>query len=167
MEDLGAQRQRRRHPRVKRLLVTGSRNWTNRPIIYESLRLAWRHLQRDEPNDVPITLVHGAAQGADTIAAEMWANRSVWYGRRPPVEPHPADWDHCDPTCRHAPRYRRDGTRYCSAAGPRRNLEMIAAGADLCLAFPLGRSIGTQHCIRHARAAGIPVWEWGLGGRAS
>jgi hypothetical protein len=122
----------------------------------EALNAAYQHLQPG-----PITLVHGAAEGADSLAAKLWGIKG-W-----PIEPHPADWDHCDPTCKHPPRYRRDGTPYCPAAGPRRNLEMIRLGADLCVAFPLGKSIGTQHCMRHARAAGIPVWEWGLGGQVS
>ncbi|MFC4128980.1 DUF2493 domain-containing protein [Nocardia rhizosphaerae] len=140
---------------MKRLLVTGSRAWTDRQTIRDALAAAWRELQPG-----PIVLVHGAADGADSIAADIWGSAGL------PVEPHPADWDNCDHSCKHAPRYRRDGTPYCPAAGPRRNLEMIRTGADLCLAFPRGKSIGTQHCMRHARAARIPVWEWGLGGQA-
>jgi hypothetical protein len=34
---------------------------------------------------------------------------------------------------------------------------MVAAGADLCLAFPIGASPGTRSCMRLAAAAGIPV----------
>jgi hypothetical protein len=45
-------------------------------------------------------------------------------------------------------------------AGPKRNQEMVQAGADLCIA--LHRSIetskGTRDCVRQALAAGIPVW---------
>jgi hypothetical protein len=40
------------------------------------------------------------------------------------------------------------------------HLEMVQAGADLCIA--LHRSIetskGTRDCVRQALAAGIPVW---------
>ncbi|MEV6219870.1 SLOG family protein [Nocardia sp. NPDC051833] len=139
---------------MKRLLVTGSRNWTDRLIVRDALAAAWRHLQPG-----PIMLVEGEADGLDSIAADIWGSAGL------PIERHPADWDHCDTNCKHAPRTRADGTPYCPAAGPRRNLKMIRSGADLALAFPLGKSIGTQHCMRHARAAGIPVWEWGLGGR--
>ena len=47
-----------------------------------------------------------------------------------------------------------------NVAGPARNLEMVQAGADLCIA--LHRSIetskGTRDCVRQALAAGIPVY---------
>ena len=38
---------------------------------------------------------------------------------------------------------------------------MVNAGADLCLAFPLGESRGTRDCVRRADAAGIPVLNYG------
>ena len=53
---------------------------------------------------------------------------------------HPADWD-----------------KHGKAAGMIRNREMVALGADICLAFPIGRSPGTRACIREAQRAGIPV----------
>jgi len=43
------------------------------------------------------------------------------------------------------------------AAGPIRNREMAQAGADLCLAFPLGESRGTWNCVNECKKAGIPV----------
>jgi hypothetical protein len=46
-------------------------------------------------------------------------------------------------------------------AGPIRNAAMIKAGADLVLAFPLPGGRGTQHTIRLAEEAGIPVRIWG------
>lgn len=78
-------------------------------------------------------LVHGTARGADTVAAEFWAP----FGS---VEPHPADWD-----------------RYGRRAGHVRNAEMVAAGADLCLAFIRDRSPGATGCAALAEAAGIHV----------
>lgn len=114
-----------------RVLVTGSRDWTDRQAIEDELDklyydFPFRHL----------TVVHGAARGADTIAA-MWAAAR---GSQVSAEAHPAEWE-----------------RYGRAAGHRRNAEMVALGADICLAFPLGESRGTRGCIEMAKKAGIPV----------
>lgn len=62
--------------RPHRVLVTGSRNWTDREQIRKALSLL-------PPGS---TVVHGAAGGADTIADEE--ARAL----RLNVEPHPADW---------------------------------------------------------------------------
>lgn len=113
-----------------RVLVTGGRDWTNANAIaavFAVLRAGFH--TEDE-----VTLVHGAASGADHLAAQC-AARMGWR-----VEPHPADWSH-------------DG----DAAGPIRNSRMIELGADICIAFPGPRSVGTWDCIRKAVAAGIPV----------
>lgn len=117
----------------KRILVTGSRDWTDRDTIARALFAAW--LDLDRPVDA--VLVHGACHlgGADTIAAEIWAKQGY------PVDPHPAKRD---------PVTGR-------ILGPQRNAQMVALGADLCLAFPLPSSRGTRNCIRLAREAGIPT----------
>lgn len=56
------------------------------------------------------------------------------------IEAHPANRD-----------------QYGRAAGMRRNAEMVALGADVCLAFPISKSVGTRQCMQLAKAAGIPV----------
>lgn len=56
------------------------------------------------------------------------------------------------------------------SAGPKRNAAMVAAGADLALAFyapPPALNRGTSGCVRLARAAGIPVREYGLENHAT
>jgi hypothetical protein len=53
---------------MKRLLITGSRDWTDRQVIRDALAEAWAELRPGE-----IVLVHGAARGADSIAADVWA----------------------------------------------------------------------------------------------
>lgn len=101
------------------LIISGSRDWVDPAPIRQVL--SWYH-----PNRVMI--FHGAARGADTIAAEE-AKRMGFV----PV-PFPADWD-----------------RHGRAAGPIRNREMIAAAISLRLQgvlveaaiFPLKHSIGS------------------------
>lgn len=114
-----------------RILITGSRDWTDRAAIAAAL-IKVHVYAAIEP--AKVTVVHGDARGADRIAADL----AHQFGCN--VEAHPADWD-----------------RHGKGAGPRRNAEMVAAGADVCLAFPIGASPGTRGCIRLAKQAGIPV----------
>lgn len=117
---------------TRRILVTGSRNWTNRDAILATLFEVWA--EWGHPRDA--VLVSGACPtGADRIAEEIWGDFLGY-----PVERHPADWD-----------------RHGKAAGPIRNQEMVDLRADICLAFPLPDSRGTRHCMEAARRAGIPV----------
>lgn len=128
-----------------RILITGSREFKDTDAIAKALIKAIEDygthlLVNTGPHKVPtvlwdkITVVHGGARGADTIAGRI---ASAW---GMDVEQHPADW-------------RWHGR----AAGPIRNSEMVQLGADVCLAFPLGRSPGTRNCMQLAEAAGIPV----------
>lgn len=112
---------------TSRILVTGSRAWSDRARLEWALgaALVFR----------PIVIVHGACPtGADAMAA-AWARRAGVE-----VEAWPADW-----------------SRHGRAAGPRRNQAMVNAGARHCLAFVLPSSRGTEDCVRRAEAAGIPV----------
>lgn len=110
-----------------RILVTGSREWSNGATIAYALARA--------AQEGDLVIVHGdCPTGADRIASE-WADL---HGVS--QEPHPADWE-----------------AHGKAAGPKRNQEMVDLGADVCLAFPLGESRGTRDCMRRASLAGIPV----------
>ncbi|QIS09901.1 SLOG family protein [Nocardia arthritidis] len=65
--------------RGRRILITGSRSWTDRATIRAALADAW------SPDAV---LVSGACpRGADALCEACWL---AWGGR---VERHPADWD--------------------------------------------------------------------------
>lgn len=114
-----------------RILITGSRTWADRDVIRAALVEAGRSADV-HPQDV--TVVHGGARGADRIAGEIAREFGCT------VEIHAADWD-----------------KHGKSAGHRRNAEMIRAGADMVLAFPLGESRGTRGCVALAEAAGIPV----------
>lgn len=60
-----------------RVIVTGSRDWTDR----EAIRKVLEALPRDA------TIVHGGARGADSIAGEIAGELGMT------VEVHPAKWD--------------------------------------------------------------------------
>lgn len=80
-------------------------------------------------------VVHGAARGADTIAGRLATERGLV------VRSYPADWD-----------------RFPSSAGPIRNRQMFdAERPDIVYAFRLPNSRGTNHMIRIARKAHVPV----------
>lgn len=112
-----------------RVLITGSRTWEDWGAIGGALTDA-----AGDRDPGSIVLVHGTAAGADTMAAIDAGGRG-WT-----IEPHPADWN-----------------RHGRAAGFRRNAEMVASGADVCLAFIRDGSRGATHCAEAARKAGIPV----------
>lgn len=116
--------------RTTRILVTGSRDWTDEDLILRELGLAVRAYGISTT-----TFVHGhCPTGADAITDRLCR----YWGLN--VEGHPADW----------PTYGR-------AAGPRRNAEMVQLGAVECLAFILDDSRGATGCVELARSAGIPV----------
>jgi len=108
--------------------VTGSRHWTRKDVISRAL-----HEAIDGASE-PVTVVHGGAPGADTIAGEV----AEALGAQ--VEVHAANWQ-----------------LYGHAAGAIRNQQMVRAGADICLAFPLGKSPGTRDCMSRALKTGITV----------
>lgn len=112
---------------MKRILVTGSRDWTDWKKLDEGLRTVGKFGE-------DTVLVHGDAQGVDRMAAFLWMERGF------PVEAHPADW-------------KRHGKR----AGYVRNQEMVDEGADACLAFIRNASRGATMCADLAEKAGIPV----------
>ena len=116
-----------------RILVTGSREWTDDFTIYKALKAYTKQYKPSE-----ITVVHGDHwTGADALADRAARRLGMQ------VEPHPADWG----------RGRR--------AGPERNSRMVEAGADICLGFPEALSRGTLDCMTKARDAGITVINLG------
>lgn len=139
----------------KRLLVTGSRTWTNQVLVVQALwdavvelRKCPRHGIPDcspilngcthNPN-LPVTLVHGGAEGADAIAHTVWGTNQ-----------HPEEVHLIEPT-----EWEEHGKR----AGYLRNKRMVDAGADLCVAFIKNQSRGATMTAAMAENAGIPTWR--------
>ena len=123
-----------------RILMTGSRDWTDRDAVVRALSDATKNLT------LPITLVHGAARGADSLAAAQWLKwHQQWPAEYAAPEGHPAAW-------------REHGKR----AGHLRNAHMVSLGADILVTFALPTSVGTFDCADKARAAGIPVVDCGV-----
>lgn len=120
-----------------RVLVTGSRSWDDPNRIRAALVVAWSQDEDWSQDDLAPsprpTLVSGACPiGADAIA-EDFARICHW-----PIERHPAEWD-------------KHGKR----AGFVRNAEMVALGADVCLAFIKDGSKGATMTADLAEKAGI------------
>lgn len=115
-----------------RILVTGSRNWTDAETIRHAI---FRELYEMKCPHNLAALIHGVCPtGADSIADEY----ATAFGMH--VVRHPANW-----------------MLYGNAAGFRRNAEMVQAGADVCLAFIKDRSRGASMTADLAERAGIPT----------
>jgi hypothetical protein len=121
----------------KKILVTGSRDWTNWAAIE-------RELRRFPAGTI---LVHGAARGADSIADEI-GYRLGFVIRSYPVPDE--EW-----------------TRLGPKAGPMRNSKMlreehpdhdgIMISEGLAFTLDLERSRGTRDMVGKLRGANIPV----------
>lgn len=112
-----------------RIIVCGGRSYTDFKRVCSVLDDVVTLL-----HERPLYVVHGAARGADSLAAR-WANMSGF-----DCITFPADWEN-------------DGR----AAGPIRNQRMLEAGARCVVAFPGGR--GTADMMRRGRKAGVPILD--------
>jgi hypothetical protein len=118
-----------------RLLITGSRGWTDRAVIRDALRIWWDSTGRD-PEAI---LVSGKCpKGADRICEEIWAHNGLT------LELHPAKW--------RTPEGKKN-----MRAGYDRNEAMVDTEPDHLIAFILDKSGGASHCLRYAQKKGIPV----------
>src|ERR1700733_5955180 len=123
-----------------RILVTGSRSWTDYLAIENALHDAYFAAQTVPGWTVRVVVVHGACpKGADAMADQI-ARDMKEAGMAVEIERHPADWN-----------------RHGKSAGFIRNAGMVALGANLCLAFIKDRSRGATHCTDLAAKAGIEV----------
>lgn len=113
-------------PAQVRVLACGSRNWTDVALIRSYLNTLPQ----------PFVLIHGAARGADSIAASEAKKMAQT------IEAYPANWN-----------------KHGKAAGPIRNRQMLEEGKPhMVLAFRNdGPSPGTDNMVEMAKAAGLPV----------
>ncbi|HUR74424.1 MAG TPA: SLOG family protein [Sporichthya sp.] len=140
-----------------RVLATGGRDRDDKPSIWATFDA----IHEEHPR---LIVVHGAAypKKVGGVRPDRSADLLIhlWCQQHPHVveQEYPADWATCaTPKCTPAHRKpRRDGSTYCPLAGLHRNSDMVADGADECVAFP-GAGPGTLHCMAQAAAAGIPV----------
>jgi len=110
----------------QRVLVCGGRNYNDARSLNMVLDAA------HSANPI-ICLIHGAARGADALAADWAKQRGIL------TTAYPADWAH-------------EGRK----AGPLRNQQMLNSGKPhIVIAFPGGA--GTADMISRAEAAGVPV----------
>lgn len=123
---------------LRRILLAADRRFDDQQLLGKVLA----ELYREHPQAV---LVHGADTAAEQLADEMWLGT---------VERHPADRRHHDSNCPST----HNRKPICARAEFRRDLEMIALGADLCISFAGPRRTTAGHSIAHlAERAGIPT----------
>lgn len=114
------------------ILVTGSRDWTDKEHMADFIEL---HLRTNWVSD-QVVIRHGGARGADQLAGELAREFGAI------EDPHPVS----------AEEWRKS-----RGAGHARNARMVAMGADVCIGFPMPGSKGTWDCLKRAVDAGIPV----------
>ena len=115
-----------------RILITGSRDWTDYNRIYEALALQDRCHEHSDCNHRYVLVSGACPTGADVIAEDV-AKHFGW-----DIERHPAYWD-----------------LYDKRAGHIRNSEMVNLGADICLAFIKNNSKGATMTAEMAQKANI------------
>lgn len=109
-----------------RILVCGGRDFTKHHVIYDG----------DHTDYSKQVIIHGKAEGADTLAGQ-WADIN-----NVPVLEFPVK--------------KTDWKTHGKAAESIRNQQMIDEGKpDLVVAFPTPQSKGTWDMIRRAKKAGI------------
>ncbi|MGI5245451.1 SLOG family protein [Dactylosporangium sp. CA-139066] len=122
-----------------RVLVTGSRDYSDRDFIRGTLNSLARYAEMSRREELEL-IVGDCETGADAHARD-WADD---YGYEKRV--FEADW-----------------ATHNRAAGPRRNVRMVDEGRpDIGLAFfePGARNRGTKHCADYAESKGVRVYRF-------
>lgn len=110
----------------RRMLITGSRNWTDKDIIHKDISAA-RAFSK-------LIVVHGdCPTGADNIAKLYCIEHGI------EQELHPADWK-----------------KFGKRAGFVRNREMVYSGVNMVFAYIKDNSAGASMTLDMARSLGVP-----------
>ena len=164
---------------ISRVLICGDRHFgecPHAPTVHPGLtcpatirdNLAFTQAMRQwtDKHGLPLVLIEGCAQGADSLAGHDWAPQQVLgdlHSAAITVEHYPARWEEHDSygqTCWCSTEARFSSPR-CRGAGPIRNQAMLTLGKpEAVIAFhrDLAHSKGTRDMVTRARKAGIPVW---------
>ncbi len=138
-----------------RILVTGSRFFSDYPTFTRGITVALETLIAKFPDDKNIVLVHGATAkgGADAMCDVFVSHTSSYlHGRGYTITTDPMkvtedEWK-----------------QYGKYGALQRNTRMVVKGADICVAFfKTGEANkGTKDCSSKAELAGIEVLKfWG------
>jgi len=109
---------------MTRVIVAGSRNFTNKKWLYEVLDNCLANIMDD------VEIVSGHCRGADMLGEQYAKEHNI------PIVLFPADWD-----------------KYGKKAGYIRNDKMAKYASEkngILVAFPIGKSSGTNMMIRLA-----------------
>jgi hypothetical protein len=138
------------------VLVTGSRTWDDSTLIAHVLKQWLRQRYPSRPAELPM-LRHGGAEGADTLAADLWRS---WHLPLDLMRPR---WKECGDLCSGDGGCRRTrpdrGGDYCSNAGFQRNHDMVDKQPypEIVFAFIRADSHGATDCADYAEERGLPV----------
>lgn len=122
------------------VIVTGSRNWTNKALFVEYL------LEVEKCNEPIGLIVHGDAKGADELAEEFANDNNI-----------------CSVT------FRAEWYLLGKKAGPARNQRMLEWCLEndwnipvVCVAYPAPDSKGTRDMIRRCKKEGVKTYVIGV-----
>ena len=118
----------------KRICVCGGRDYKDREFVYAILD---KMLAVMITNGKQIIIIHGGAQGADTLAGEWAKSHNI------EVEEFKV--------------LQKDYDKYGRAAPIHRNIDMLKSGLDCVIAFP-GKN-GTAHMCSIAEKANVKVFK--------
>lgn len=128
---------------ARRVLVTGSRTWTDTALIHSALAAVWH--QDSNPGQRWVSTRRGPPR--QTVLDPLGRHRRTLASRLDGARPYELSGQSSSRTIGWHP--------LLSACGLARNRMMIGAGAVLCLAFIRQDSPGATHCASLAQCAGI------------